>query len=150
MKDYTVVYSSPSIEAFKNLIQEMLKTFSIPLNSNDFAYYGVFCKPETYAFYKHWDDAPDSLDVPLILKNPLEIPNTKLMYVKSEINKILINGDKKPEWMFYVEEEDNFSKYCLAPSTFLYIRPKHEKYRNLCEKLTEFLYSPNMLITMIN
>ena len=58
MRDYTVVYSCASKEAFEEFMNEVLLVFKSPLTIKDMIYYGVFCKPETYAHFKHWNEAP--------------------------------------------------------------------------------------------
>lgn len=150
MRDYTVVYSSASKKALEDLINETLLLFNSPLSIKDMFYYGVFCKTETYAYYDEWEHAPSDLFIPPILINDCPKPEEKCDYVNCIINQILKGAIEKPEWMFYVEMEDYKTELCLSPSTFLYIYPKDEKYRNFGEKLINFLYSPNLLITMLN
>lgn len=149
MRDYTVVYSSPSKEALENLINETLILFNSPTTIKDMFYYDIFCKVETYANFKLWDDAPVDLIIPSELTNVCSRVNDRVRYVKSIIDKIIKGEMEKPEWMVYIEMEENISEYNLAPSTFLYLEPKDEKYRKFGEKLIEFLYSPNLLITMV-
>lgn len=55
----------------------------------------------------------------------------------------------KPEWMKYVEMNANCNEYDQAPSTFLQIIPKESQYEALAQRLIEFLYSPNLTITMV-
>lgn len=149
MRDYTVVYSSASKEALENLINETILLFNSPLTIDDMFYYGVFCKCETYAHYDLWEDAPVELEIPFVLTNPCAKAQDRMDYVQGTIQQIVKGEIGKPEWMIYVEMEDYKTEYCLAPSTFLYIYPKEEKFRSFGEKLIEFLYSPNLLITMI-
>ena len=54
---------------------------------------------------------------------------------------------KKPEWMKYVEEEEICNQFEAAPSTFLNLLPKEEKYQGLANTFLYFLYSPNMMVT---
>lgn len=149
MRDYTVVYSSASKEAFEELMNEVLLVFKSPLTIKDMFYYGVFCKPETYAHFKHWNEAPVDLQIPFNLTSPCAKPSERMDYVKNIIENIVKGGIEKPEWMIYVEMEEYETECCLAPSTFLYLYPKEEKYRKMGEKLIEFLYSPSLLITML-
>lgn len=148
MRDYTVIYSSPSKEAFEELMKETLILFKSPLSLEDMFYYGVFCKPETYAHFKHWEEAPIDLEVPHILTNVCSKPYEREQYVKDVIDNVLV-GKNKPEWMVYVEMEESKTEYCLAPSTFLYLYAKDDKYKLFGKKLINFLYSPNLLIKMI-
>lgn len=149
MRDYTVIYSSPSKEALEDLIKETVLLFNSPLTLNDMFYYGVFCKPETYAHYHLWEDAPLDLEIPFVLINPCVTGFERLEYVNGVIKEIVKGEIEKPEWMIYVEMEDYKTEYGLSPSTFLYLYPKEEKYKVFGEKLINFLYSPNLLITMI-
>ena len=62
--------------------------------------------------------------------------------------KIIKGEIDKPEYFFYVEETESFNDFEDTPSTFLYLIPKDEKYRKFGEALTNFLYSPNLMITL--
>ena len=128
----------------------MLLIFNSSLRIDDIFYYGVFCKPETYANYQHWDEAPESLEVPFELTNTCSTPNDRTNYVNNVIKEVLRGEIDKPSWMIYVEMEEVCNEYEQAPSTFLYIEVKDETYKILAEKLINFLYSPNLIITLAN
>lgn len=147
-REYTFIYSSPCIEPLQELINEMLLIFNSPLRIDDIFYYGVFCKPETYANYQHWDEAPENLEVPFELTNTCSTSNDRTNYVNNVIKEVLRGEIDKPSWMIYVEMEEVCNEYEQAPSTFLYIEVKDETYKILAEKLINFLYSPNLIITM--
>ena len=149
-REYTFIYSSPCIEPLQELINEMLLIFNSPLRIDDIFYYGVFCKPETYANYQHWDEAPLDMEVPFYLTNPCSTEKDRMEYVKDIIVQVMKGEMDKPSWMIYVEMEEICNEYEQAPSTFLYIEVKDETYRILAEKLLNFLYSPNMIITFAN
>ena len=149
-REYTFIYSSPCIEPLQELINEMLLIFNSPLRIDDIFYYGVFCKPETYANYQHWDEAPENLEVPFELTNTCSTPNDRTNYVNNVIKEVLRGEIDKPSWMIYVEMEEVCNEYEQAPSTFLYIEVKDETYKILAEKLINFLYSPNLIITLAN
>lgn len=149
MVDYTFIYSSPSIEALENLIKSFLATFNIPKTIDEMFEYGVFCKPETYANFEFWDEAPLNLCVPDNLTSVCSKPSDRMNYVKMIIEQIIKGEIDKPEWMLYVEQTASCNKFNDAPSTFLTIIPKSDEYRDLANKLIEFLYSPNLLITMV-
>jgi len=150
MKDYTVIYSENCIEACKRLIDEFILTFNVTgVHSDDLFYYGVFCKDITYANFRGWDDAPDDLEIPEIFKNPCATHTSREEYVRDIINQILLGEISKPAWMIYVEMETSVDEYDQAPSTFLYLMPKNPKYTNLANRLIEFLYSPNMIIRIV-
>ena len=150
MTDYTLVYSSASAEALEKMVNEFLYSMNIPLKINDLFVYGVFCRESTYAFFKNWDEVPSTIEIPSILTNVCNKPNTKLEYVTQLIHDICFGYEKKPEWMIYIEMEAECTEYDLPPSTFLYIFPKKEEYNKLANTIIKFLYSPNLLITMIN
>lgn len=149
MRDFTVVYSSASKEAFEELMKETLLLFNSPLKLEEMFYYDVFCKTETYAYYDLWEEAPVTLEIPSQLTNTCSRLKDKVDYVNNVIEQILKGNMEKPEWMVYVEMEDYNTEYKLSPSTFLYLYAKDEKYQVFGEKLINFLYSPNLLITMI-
>lgn len=150
-RTYTTIYSQPSIEALENLVNEFLNTFGIPKTINDLFNYGVFCKPQNYANfnYGYGVDGNYDFEIPATLTS-LTTPNAeKLDYVKTVINLILDDYMKKPEWMTFVEMNQVCDRYGQAPSTFLYIRAKDNIYSKLADRLIEFLYSPNMNMTMV-
>lgn len=150
MKDYTVIYSENCIESCKRLIDEFILTFNVTgVHSDDLFYYGVFCKDITYANFKGWDDAPEDLEIPEIFKNPCATHTSREEYVREVIDMILRGEIEKPQWMVYIEMETSVDEYDQAPSTFLYLMPKDEKYCNLALRLIEFLYSPNMMIRIV-
>ena len=74
-------------------------------------------------------------------------PSEKEDFVKRIIIEIIRGEIEKPEWMKYVEEEMSCNCCNAAPSTFLFLIPKDEKYRTLAARLLDFLYSPNMMTT---
>ena len=149
MQTLTFIYSSRSVEALKDVFAELQHVFgrnNIP-DFEDIFYYGVFCKPCNYAFFKYWDDAPDSLEIPEIITNGWSKKSEKLDYVRKTINEIMRGEIKKPEWMKYVEEEEICNQFEAAPSTFLNLLPKEEKYQGLANTFLYFLYSRNMMVT---
>lgn len=146
--ELTYVYSSPCISYLRELIDAFNKTFYTKLNLDEMFWYGIFCNVETYAYYKHYDRCPN--DVPNVLFDETVPLTEKYTYVKEMINLIIKGETDKPDWMFYVEENESFNDFNDAPSTFLILIPKDEKYKELGEALTNFLYSPNMLMTLKN
>lgn len=146
--ELTYVYSSPCISYLRELVESIKNTFSIKENLDDMFWYGVYCNAETYAYYRCYDRCNET--VPDILMSETETNSKKLLYIKSIINKATKGEINKPGWMFFVEENATFNKFNDAPSTFLILIPKDEKYKKLGESLTNFLYSPNMLMTLKN
>lgn len=150
MIDITFIYSSPCKEALKNLVESIVKTFNVPnLSIEDMFWYGVFCAPETYANYELWDEVPDNIEVPPTITSVCSKEDERIDFVKQTINDIITGNMEKPEWMIFVEEEKSCNKYEMAPSTFLRIIPKNNEYKDLAEKLIEFLYSVNLTITAV-
>lgn len=149
VRDYTVVNSQPSIEALEKLISDFCSTFGIVETIDDLFYYGVFCKPQNYANFKFDITENYGFDIPYNITNYQAKEEEKIDYVEKLINQIMRKEITKPEWMKYVEMNTICNKYGQAPSTFLQIIPKESKYKALAQRLIEFLYSPNLLITMV-
>ena len=149
VRDYTVVNSQPSIEALEKLISDFCSTFGIVETIDDLFYYGVFCKPQNYANFKFDITENYGFDIPSNITNSQAKEEEKIDYVKKLINQIMRKEITKPEWMKYVEMNASCNEYNQAPSTFLQIIPKENQYETLAQRLIEFLYSPNLTITMI-
>lgn len=142
----TFIYSSNSIETLKDMLKEFFLVFNIPsVTPDDLFYYGVFCKDVTYANYKYWDEAPITLEIPEVLTDVCHSETDRLEYVHYITNQIIKGEIKKPEWMLYVESEENCNEYDAAPSTFLYLIAKEGRYEKFATKILDFLYSPNMI-----
>lgn len=150
VRDYTVINSQPSIEALENLMADIFGTFGLTETIDDLFYYGVFMKPQNYANY-HFDTifGDYSFEVPFALTAECAKENEKIDYVQTIINQILRKEIAKPEWMKFVEMNMTCNEYDQAPSTFLQIIPKDPQYEALAQRLIEFLYSPNLTITMV-
>ena len=150
MKTITFIYSSESVKAIKRLFTELRWVFGYTLipEFDDMFYYGVFCKSVTYANFNGWEKAQrEGVEVPEILTAMCPTPSEREDFVKRTINEIIKGEIEKPEWMKYVEEEMSCNCCNAAPSTFLTLIPKDEKYRILAARLLDFLYSPNMMTT---
>lgn len=150
IRDYTVINSQPSIEALENLISDFLGTFGIAETIDNMFNYGVFCKPENYANFDYDTTFSNKLNVPLILSSYQSKEDEKIDYVKKIISQVIRKEIDKPEWMKYVEMNSICNEYGQPPSTFLYIEAKEEQYSALAQRLIEYLYSPNLNITMVN
>ena len=149
VRDYTVVNSQPSIEALEKLISDFCSTFGIVETIDDLFYYGVFCKPQNYANFKFDITEVYDFDIPYNITNCQAKEEEKIDYVEKLINQIMRKEITKPEWMKYVEMNASCNEYNQAPSTFLQIIPKEKQYEVLAQRLIEFLYSPNLTITMV-
>lgn len=149
-KEYTFIYSSNSISALESMINEFSDAFGLDVSASDLFYYGVFCKPETYVCFKGWDSVVDNLDVPLKLLSLGQSMSSKIDYVNSVINSVLYGEIEKPEWMEYVELNEDSDHYGREPSTYLYVRPKDSAYESLSVSIVDFLYSVNMISLYVN
>ena len=149
IRDYTVINSQPSIEALEKLISDFCSTFGMAETIDDLFYYGVFCKPQNYANFEFNITEVYDFDIPYNITNCQAKEEEKIDYVKKLINQIMRKEITKPEWMKYVEMNASCNEYNQAPSTFLQIIPKENQYKLLAQRLIEFLYSPNLTITMI-
>ena len=148
IRDYTVVNSQPSIEALEKLISVFFDTFGMVETIDDLFYYGVFCKPQNYANFEFDIKENYGFDIPYNIMH-YQATEEKIDYVKKLINQIMRKEITKPEWMKYVEMNASCNEYNQAPSTFLQIIPKENQYETLAQRLIEFLYSPNLTITML-
>lgn len=148
VRDYTVVNSQPSIEALEKLMSSFFATFGMVETIDDLFYYGVFCKPQNYANFEFDIKENYGFDIPYNIMN-CQATEEKIDYVKKLINQIMRKEITKPEWMKYVEMNASCNEYNQAPSTFLQIIPKEKQYEVLAQRLIEFLYSPNLTITMV-
>lgn len=148
VRDYTVVNSQPSIEALEKLMSSFFATFGMVETIDDLFYYGVFCKPQNYANFEFDIKENYGFDIPYNIMN-YQATEEKIDYVKKLINQIMRKEITKPEWMKYVEMNASCNEYNQAPSTFLQIIPKEKQYEALAQRLIEFLYSPNLTITMV-
>ena len=149
VRDYTVINSQPSIEALEKLISDFCSTFGMAETIDDLFYYGVFCKPQNYANFEFNITEVYDFDIPYNITNCQAKEEEKIDYVEKLINQIMRKEITKPEWMKYVEMNASCNEYNQAPSTFLQIIPKEKQYEVLAQRLIEFLYSPNLTITMV-
>ena len=149
VRDYTVINSQPSIEALEKLISDFFGTFGMVETIDDLFYYGVFCKPQNYANFEFDITENYDFDIPYNIMNYQANEEEKIDYVKKLINQIMKKEITKPEWMKYVEMNASCNEYNQAPSTFLQIISKENQYETLAQRLIEFLYSPNLTITML-
>lgn len=138
------VDSYRSVEALIDMINEMLSVFGITdMVIEDMFHYGVFCKAETYAGFQDWESAINSgIEVPTELYGGCNSFDSKVSYVNQLISDILENGNDKPDWMIYVEENEKCNG--LMPSTFLVLQPVEEYFDDLGKKIIDFLYSTEM------
>lgn len=149
---FTCIYSSECVEPAKNLVNTFLSLFAYKekLSFDDLFYAGIFCKPETYANYRDiFDNIGDEDGYVAALTSPCSTEQERLNLVEGLIIEIIKGEKKKPEWMVMIEATEVCGDYEMAPSTFLYLICKDEKYQPLADTMIRFLYSPNLMITML-
>lgn len=145
VRDYTVVYSQPCVNAFIEMMKEFFKVFGITERLDEMFYYGVFCKPQNYVNYY---DVNKIEGVPDVLLNSCNYEE-RLDFVRKTIKEVTMGEIAKPQWMCEVELNAECNEFGQAPSTFFSLVPVEEKYKYLGRRIVQFLYSPNMLITMV-
>lgn len=142
----SLIYSQPSIEPLKNMVNEILYVFNGNVGTiDDLFYYGVFCPTITYANHDWYEMLSETnMEIPPQLSSSCSTENERINYVDTIIDEIIKGEIEKPEWMTFIEMEETFCETCnFSPSTFLRLIPKDEKYRKLGDYILEFLYSPN-------
>jgi len=111
-------YSENSEESARNLVNEIFETFNLPYKFDDVFKTVVLSEyPEEY--YK---SAPKKLTEEDVRK----------LY-----DSVLAGEIDKPTWFKKIEKGTADE----APSTYLHIIPKDEKYKKLAKQMQEFLYS---------
>ena len=113
-------YSGGSLQAVKELVNEMLKVFGETKTFDDLFYAEVFAE-ENYV-YSEFEEFPEGTDLKKLIEN------------------ILTGKETKPEWMKKAEENDSCCDY-YCPTTTLCLKAKDEKYSELSNKLLSYLYS---------
>ena len=150
---FTCVYSSCSVEEARKLVNSFIRTLVSEyseLNFDNMFYAGVFCATTTYANYEYWDELSVNLERPEILTSVCSTEQERINYVDEVINAVIKGEIEKPEWMVEIEGTAVCDENSLmSPSTFLRLIPKDNKYTELGERLISFLYSINLLSTII-
>lgn len=152
MREFSTLYSDPSVDAAKKLLKTFMDLCEICLvEPEDMFYFGVFCHVTTYANFKGWEDAKkEGIEIPGILIDTCPNSDDRIEYVEDIIQQVMTGEIDKPEWMNYVEENASCDWCEQMPSTFLRLIPKEEKYRELGCRLITFLYSPNRMSSIVN
>ena len=142
----STVYSQPSIDKVKQLVNTFLDAFGhYTIDFDDMFYYGIFCSASTYANYD-WDglvNQENDFEIPFNLYAPCTTSEDRIEYVENIIEAVMKNEIQKPGWMKFIEMESSCDCYNVQPSNFLRLYPKKEEYKGIGESLIEFLYSPN-------
>lgn len=149
---FTCVYSSHSLLKVKELVNYFMSEYTdTGLTFDDMFYAGVFCKRSTYANYDGWDMLPDSVEEPEPLVSICVTEQERLNYVEEVITAVVKGEIPKPEWMIEIEgtaicDEES----AMSPSTYLLLVPKSAEHEELGNRLLEFLYSLNILSTLLD
>jgi len=118
-------YSGGSLQAVKDLVNEMLKVFERTETFDDIFYAGVFLDDT----YRYTEDENEDEENTI----PEDVDIDKM------IDDILIGKIEKPEWMISVEENEDGEGF--LPDTMLYLKSKDEKYNELAKQLLNYLTS---------
>lgn len=143
-------YSEGSIDACKELINEIFKTFGVDKKCDDVFILTLLAEDfEIYYEYFEDDDDEDEDDKNgseedekgLISEDELQQLNVdkREKYIESLIEDIYNGKVEKPKWMLKAEQKTNY--YDLSPSTSLYIVSKEPQFEKLAKLIKEFLYS---------
>lgn len=151
IQDANFIYSSHSIKALKELINQFFEDFNIfGITADDLFYYGVFCKTSTYANYPDWNKIiADGITVPEILSNRCSKEKERMEFVEEVIGAVMTCEIEKPQWMTAVEENVVCNSLNQPPSTYLRLIPKEDEYKILADKIIDFLYSVNLIVKFI-
>ena len=144
VSEITFVYSDKSVEMLERLIDKFSELFHLNVSLEDMFYTGVFCKPDVYANYFVINEMHDCIVVPDVLVCVTSTPESRETYVRGVIDQIIRGKLKKPEWMVYVEANQECAMG-KGPSTYLRLIPKESKYSTLGDAILNFLYSVNSL-----
>ena len=142
-------YSEGSIDACKELINEIFKTFGVDKKCDDVFILTLLAEDFEiyYEYFENEDDDEGEEDggeedeKGLISEDELQQLNVdkREEYIESLIEDIYNGKVEKPKWMLKAEQKTNY--YDLSPSTSLYIVSKEPQFEKLAKLIKEFLYS---------
>lgn len=132
-------YSGGSDKKAIELVDELLKVVGSDLTADEMFYMGVFADSDVMDrivddFYG--EDDEDLTEDQKALRDG-DWKNTKKMY--DECIKKAIMGEEVPSWFTDAQEYEDYDGY--GQTTTLFIAPKKEKYSEVADKITSFLYS---------
>lgn len=140
MEALVITYSSGSVQAAKNLVQAILDLMKSSLTPDDIFYYGVFCN--VYQYSNNIEANIEIQDIPPMLINEYTPITERTAYVNNIINQVLTGEIERPQWMIDIEQDERCGDAMnCAASTELHLLPKSEEYKELGERMIEFLYS---------
>ena len=144
-------YSEGSIDACKELINEIFKTFGVgekcddvfilTLLAEDFEIYYEYFENDDDDDDEGEEDGGEEDEKGFISEDELQQLNVdkREKYIESLIEDIYNGKVEKPKWMLKAEQKTNY--YDLSPSTSLYIVSKEPQFEKLAKLIKEFLYS---------
>lgn len=150
----TVIFTyQDSIEDVKALVEEIIKISGREnLTADDIFYYGVFCEDDTYInIINDWEDYFDDFEKPNDFpeltehwngnKNLFRAQQQAQTKWVTDLETSILKGEiEKPEWMVKIQEMESSQYYQY--DRLLHILPKNEEYKDLADKLINFLNSP--------
>lgn len=142
-------YSEGSIDACKELINEIFKTFGVDKKCDD-VFILTLLAEDFEIYYEYFEneyddegeeDGGEEDEKGLISEDELQQLNVdkREKYIESLIEDIYNGKVEKPKWMLKAEQKTNY--YDLSPSTSLYIVSKEPQFEKLAKLIKEFLYS---------
>lgn len=139
----TVIYTYQSgcVAPAKELINEMLKlSGETDKKAEDIFYFGVFCDDEEYYNYLDENDEQKPEDYPEVdWRSPDRGEQQKVRqeWFDNLVLKIMKGEIEQPRWMEKAEEANGWSDW--APSNYLVLVPREERYKDFGEKIKTLL-----------
>lgn len=137
------ICSVESKERFEILMDKFLSTFKIPIPLNEIFLYNIFVSDDSYVLFE-WEDKDYGFEIPSVLLDNSMSFDAKLAFIQKAKIDAVTNG--KPQWMIYVEENATCNGFDIEPSTFLFIHPVKDEYKDLAEALSLFLLSTDYIV----
>jgi len=128
-------YQDKSVETVKVMINEFAKAFNIDKTADDMFYIGCFCPVDRY-LEEEYNDNEENLEE--LNENGYDKIKTE-KDVEKVIKNVLTGKIKKPEWMEYIENCEDYNGF--LPESLLYLVPKSKEYKVLGEKIIKFINS---------
>ena len=127
-------YSSPSLNYFKKVIEDVLELMGKEEKVEDVVAYGLFLKPCEYFKQDYAEFGWDKIPGDLVNGSYMD----KEAYVLKFIENLLLNNEEKPEWMLYAE--DHPDAFGIEKPNYLIAVPRDIEYKKLIQDLLQFLY----------
>jgi len=112
-------YSDGSAKAAEEMINAIFESFGIDKTFDEVFKTAILCNSEVYS---EFSDAPENVDI-------------EQLYEDVKTGKV-----EKPNWFIDAETDESHYDY-YSPSTYLYLIPQKEEYKELAESVKNFLYS---------